>query len=89
MSGSPNKPREPDIAVLVMMIAFACIATMGELALVVTAPTWVVWVAALLPVAFWAVLLRQVHRFLRDGQPDDAPSWTESGKRFLAARRAR
>lgn len=89
MSGSPSNGQGPDITVLLAMIAFACITTMGELALVVTAPTWVVWVAAMLPVIFWALLLRQVHRFLRDGQPDDAPSWTESGKRFLAARRAR
>ncbi|MFT4034716.1 MAG: hypothetical protein QM679_03965 [Patulibacter sp.] len=87
----PPTPRqhEPDIAIWLVLIALACITTMGELALVVEAPTIVVWVAALLPVFFWALLLRQVHRFLRDGQPDDAPSWTESGKRFLHRRRVR
>lgn len=81
-------PGEPDIAVLIAMIAFACIATMGELALVIEAPAWVVWFAALLPVCFWALLLRYVHRFLRQGQPDDAPSWTDSGRRFLRRRRS-
>ena len=87
MSRSDRSSSEPDIALFVAMIAFACLATMGELALVVTAPTWVVWVAAMLPVAFWAILLRQVHRFLRDGEPDDAPSWGKSVRRFLAQRR--
>jgi hypothetical protein len=85
----PKQPREPDIALLLVMIAFACIATMGELALVVEAPTWVVWVAAVLPVCFWAILLREVHRFLRVGEPEDAPSWTSSVRRFLMRRRAR
>lgn len=87
-SRNEARPAEPNIAVLVVMIAAACIVTMGELALVVSAPTWVVWVAALLPVCFWAILLRYVHRLLRDGQPEDAPSWTASGQRFIARRRA-
>ncbi len=89
MTEPSHHGQEPDIAALLAMIAFACIATMGELALVVTAPTWVIWLAAALPVIFWALLLRQVHRFLRDGEPEDAPSWTKSGKRFVARRRAR
>lgn len=66
----PRRPdREPDIATLIAMIAAASLATMAELALVLTAPLLVIWIAALLPVAFWAILLREVHRFLRDGQP--------------------
>lgn len=81
--------REPDVVMFLVTIAAACLATMGELALVVSAPTWVVWLAASLPVVFWALLLRQTHQFLRDGQPDDAPSWTESAKRFLARRTSR
>lgn len=73
---------------LIVMIAFSCLTTMGELALVVKAPVVVVWIAALLPVIFWALLLREVHRFLRVGEPEDAPSWTSSIKRALARRRA-
>ncbi len=65
-------PREPDIAVLIAMIAFAAIATMGELALVVAWPVGWVFVASLVPILFWAVLLREIHRFLRaSGEPDD------------------
>ncbi len=86
--GEPSEPRrQPDFAMFLVMIALACITTMGELALVVSAPTWVVWVASVVPVIFWAILLRQMHQFLRDGEPADAPSWTQSGKRFLARRR--
>jgi protein-S-isoprenylcysteine O-methyltransferase Ste14 len=87
VSQPPQAPPEPDIAVLLMMIAFACLATLGELALIVAAPIWVIWLGTLVPVFFWAILLRQVHRFLRDGQPEDAPSWTEDTKRLLERRR--
>ena len=66
MSSKPKRPpREPDIALLIAMIAFAAIATMGELALVIEWPTFWVWVASLVPVLFWAVLLREIHLFLR------------------------
>lgn len=72
MTRQRKPPREPDIAVLIMMIAFACIATMTELALVAKWPTFWVWVASLVPVIFWAILLREIHAFLRaSGDPDD------------------
>ena len=73
MTLPPHRPpREPDIATLIAMIAFACVATMGELALVIAWPTVWVWVASLVPVLFWAILLREIHRFLRasgDAEP--------------------
>lgn len=66
MAPKPTRPpREPDIALLIAMIAFAAIATMGELALVVAWPTFWVFVASLVPVLFWAILLREIHFFLR------------------------
>ncbi|MBJ7471201.1 MAG: hypothetical protein JHD16_07855 [Solirubrobacteraceae bacterium] len=73
MAPRPTKRRrEPDIAVFIAMIAAAAITTMAELALVIAWPIFWVWVAGLLPVVFWALLLREMHRFLAVSGEDDA-----------------
>lgn len=67
--------RAPDITVLLMMIAFASLATLAELAAVVSLPVGWVLVAGLVPVVFWALLLREIHRLLRhaSSEPTDRP----------------
>ncbi len=66
--------REPDITVLLVMIAAASIITMAELAAVVSLPIGWVFVAGLLPIAFWAILLRETYRLLRHSGEDPAAS---------------
>jgi hypothetical protein len=74
---SGNRDRgnaEPDITVLVVMIAAASLLTIVELALVVSLPAIWVWFAGLLPVVFWALLLREIARLLNSSTQHDDDS---------------
>jgi hypothetical protein len=66
----PRRSNEPDVGMLVVGIAGAALTTMGTLAVVATQPIGYIIAAGVVPVLFWAWLLRMIHGLLRFDGPD-------------------